>query len=135
MAVVLSLYSEIISRTGSYEMRFGEDKSVRDAKDECKKMAVKNGLENFAMFISSETVVKDMQLEKDVIVAKVEADVTDVTEKFDLDPLNFNIKCDVTFKIDKDKVLQKLKELSEELKKKGSGSIDAIKFSGEYFFG
>ncbi len=135
LAVILSLYSEIITRTGSYEMRFGEDKSVRDAKDECKKMAVKNGLENFAMFISSETVVKDMQLEKDVIVAKVEADVTDVTEKFDLDPLNFNIKCDVTFKIDKDKVLQKLKELSEELKKKDSGSIDAIKFSGEYFFG
>lgn len=135
LAVILSLYSEIINRTGSYEMRFGEDKSIREAKDECKKMAIKNGLENFAMFISSETVVKNMELEKDVIVAKVEADVTDVTEKFDLDPLNYNIKCDVTFKIDKDKVLKKLQELSEELKKKGAGTIDAIKFSGEYFYG
>jgi len=135
LTALIALYSEVISRSGTYEMRFGEDKSVRDAKDECKKMAIKNGLENFAMFISSETVVKDMELEKDVIVAKVEADVTDVTEKFELDPLNYNIKCYVTFKIDKDKVLQKLKELSEELKKKGSGTIDAIKFSGEYFFG
>jgi hypothetical protein len=135
LAAAVTLYCEMITRTGTYEMRFGEDKSIRDAKDECKKMAVKNGLENFAMFISSETVVKDFELEKDVIVAKVEADVTDVVEKFDLDPLNFNIKCDVTFNIDKDKVLKKLQELSEELKKKGSGSIDAIKFSGEYFYG
>jgi len=110
LAAAVFIYGEMITRSGSYEMRFGEDKSVRDAKDECKKMAIKNGLENFAMFISSETVVKDMELEKDVIVAKVEADVTDVTEKFDLDPLNYNIKCEVSFKIDKDVVLKKLKE-------------------------
>lgn len=135
LAAAVILYCEVITRTGSYEMRFGEDKSIRDAKDECKKLAIKNGLENFAMFISSETVVKDFELEKDVIVAKVEADVTDVTEEFELDALNYNVRYDVTFKIDKDKVLKKLKELSEELKKKGSGTSDAIKFSGEYFFG
>ncbi|HQO08552.1 MAG TPA: hypothetical protein PLK90_00280 [Clostridiales bacterium] len=138
LVAILSLLFSVWPKNiqGTAEGRFGDDLSISGAKEKFKKEAVRNGLENFAMFISSETVIKDYELQKDIIVAKIEADVRNVKEEYPvLDRNEGYIKCVVTFDINEDEVLRKLKELSEELKKKSADSIENIKLSGQYYFG
>ncbi len=136
LTAVTVMFAEMVTLKGSFEGVYGDEMTVPQARDKYKMLAVKSGIEGFAMVISSETVVKDFELQKDWIVAKTEGMAQNIkVENEDLDRNACFLKIDVSFEIDKEEVLKKLKDLSDELKKKGAGTIDAIKFSGEYFFG
>jgi hypothetical protein len=115
---------------GESPYTFGESETIIQAKNTCKQLAIRNAVEKFATYIESETVVRDMAMEKDVIVGRSQALVKDVEvleEKLDL--ANMSVYYKIKGEIDE-------KEVIEALKKRGSESgIDGIKKSGEYYFG
>ena len=138
MALFLCLCSgQVKTLYGEWEGIYGDEYTVPQARDLFKLRAVRSRLEDYATFISSETIVKNFELQQDQIVARVEGmarNIQLISDKEVLDRQRTYLKIFVSFEIDESEVLNRLKEISEELKS-GGETYNNIKFSGEYLYG
>jgi len=122
---VTAMLSETITGEATYQ--WGDLENNVQAKKSAKALAIRTAVENFATSISSETIVKDMMLESDVVNLKSRAlvrNIIDLDQK--VDKVNNTIYHKISCEID-------AKEVIEELKKWAAGGD--IKTSGEYYYG
>lgn len=114
--------------TGEYSYIFGDSESLVDARNACKKLAVRNALEKFAIYIDSRSEIRNFTTEKDRIVSISEGIIRNLTViEQDEYRQNNRIYMKVRGFVDEEQVLERLNSIkSKESETEKSGSEDYI---------
>ena len=115
------LFSKVI--TGEYVYNYGDSENLLQARNTCKKLAIRNALEGFAVYMDSKTEIKNYVTEKDEIISISEGiiqkvKIVDKTE----DKYNNLISMTISGEVDEDKVIKRLENSAKERKNKKSSN-------------
>jgi hypothetical protein len=106
-----TLFANPMLIEGEYKYIYSDSESIVDAKRKCFDFAKKDALEKFATYISSESVVKNYQTEKDEIISStmgIIKNIQVVEEK--IDKLNNSIYYKVTAEVNEQEILNELRK-------------------------
>jgi hypothetical protein len=105
------IYANPMVIEGEYKYIYSDSESIVDAKRKCLDFAKKDALEKFATYISSESVVKNYQTEKDEIISStlgIVKNIQVVEEK--IDKVNNSIYYKVTAEVNEQEILDELRK-------------------------
>jgi len=119
--LIIALYSKVI--TGEYAYNYGDSESLLQARNTCKKLAIRNALEGFTVYMDSKTEIKNYVTEKDEIISISEGIIqkVKVIDKKE-DKVNNLISMTIRGEVDEDKVIKRLENSAKERKNRKSGN-------------